>query len=331
MNRNFLMLCAVLAFMVLPVHAQLANVSVSVAGGVNDSSLKEAIEKNTSQLLTLFNNTVIEGKTKLDFPKEQTFCTEEGKKEVNELWKKSSAMMCQVSMIDENVSTIKAGGFQKYQIRNIPVIMMAADENDQDQELVINFNNKGQIDEILVALESNRYQEIIREGVEPEDFARRQIILDFVEQFRTAYNRKDLNYISSVFSDNALIITGKVLKSVKQSDNMINQLGKEEIEYQTKSKSEYIANLKSCFKKNAYINVEFEDAIVRRHAKKGDVYGVNLKQHWNSSTYSDVGYLFLMIDFSDEDQPYIQVRTWQPEEFIAKYNAEKFTLDSFNL
>ena len=128
-------------------------------------------------------------------------------------------------MIDENVSTIKVGGFKKYHIRNIPVIMMAADENDQDQELVINFNDNGQIDEILVALESNRYQDIIREGVEPEDFARRQIILDFVEQFRTAYNRKDLNYISSVFSDNALIITGKVLKSVKQSDNMINQLG----------------------------------------------------------------------------------------------------------
>jgi hypothetical protein len=32
-----------------------------------------------------------------------------------------------------------------------------------------------------------------------------------------------------------------------------------------------------------------------------------------SSTYSDTGYLFLMVDMNDAKQPIIKVRTWQPE------------------
>ena len=48
------------------------------------------------------------------------------------------------------------------------------------------------------------------------------------------------------------------------------------------------------------------------HPKYPQVYGVNLKQSWTSSNYSDQGYLFLMIDFRDEKKPVIHVRSWQP-------------------
>lgn len=32
-----------------------------------------------------------------------------------------------------------------------------------------------------------------------------------------------------------------------------------------------------------------------------------------SSTYGDKGYLFLMVDINDPENPIIKVRTWQPE------------------
>ena len=52
-----------------------------------------------------------------------------------------------------------------------------------------------------------------------------------------------------------------------------------------------------------------------RHHKIPEIYGVKLKQKWQSDSYSDTGYLFLMIDFINPDKPLIHVRTWQPEKF----------------
>jgi len=55
-----------------------------------------------------------------------------------------------------------------------------------------------------------------------------------------------------------------------------------------------------------------------KHDREPNVYGVELIQHWNATGYnnvpgySDVGRLFLMIDFRKEDEPLIWVRAWQP-------------------
>ena len=45
-----------------------------------------------------------------------------------------------------------------------------------------------------------------------------------------------------------------------------------------------------------------------------DVYGVEMRQSYASTTYSDEGYLFLLVDFSERD-PLIYVRAWQPNEW----------------
>ena len=67
--------------------------------------------------------------------------------------------------------------------------------------------------------------------------------------------------------------------------------------------------------------------------ERDDIFGVTLKQHWNSSNYSDVGYLFLMINFEDEMNPTIQVRTWQPDKYNGKPlpREEVFSLDMFSI
>jgi len=39
-----------------------------------------------------------------------------------------------------------------------------------------------------------------------------------------------------------------------------------------------------------------------------------MRQHYNSTSYSDEGYLFLLVDFNEEF-PKICVRTWQPQEW----------------
>lgn len=242
---------------------------------------------------------------------------------------KMSPMSCPVSKIEEICLETPDG----YQVRNIPVSMMAAADSVRSQELVFNLTRSGEIDNISIAIEANKYKEIMAEHESVEDLFRRQVIVDFVENYRTSYNRKDLKYIESVFSDNALIITGKVVREKPKSDFAMRSLSPEKIVYQKKTKGEYIASLKKVFASNSYINVVFDEVEVIQHPKLTDIYGVTLKQEWNSSRYRDVGFVFLMIDFQDELHPLIQVRTWQPEKLNDRVLArdEVFNLGDFDI
>jgi hypothetical protein len=122
--------------------------------------------------------------------------------------------------------------------------------------------------------------------------------------------------LAKIYSDDALIITGKVIKQTQSTENILGSYGfsKEKIEYQVQTKKEYINKLGAIFRNNAKINVLFDDIEVVRHPKYDDIYGVRLKQGWNTTNYSDIGFLFLMIDFKDGENMQIHVRTWQPEK-----------------
>jgi hypothetical protein len=164
------------------------------------------------------------------------------------------------------------------------------------------------------------------------DFVRRQLILEYVERFRNAYCLKDLNFLEQIFSDDALIITGKVIKQVKSDINR-NNLNNEKIVYSKQNKKQYLTNLARVFRNNKRINVLFDDIKVVKHPAKADFYGVTLKQGWSSDGYSDIGYVFLLWDFSNEDAPQIHVRTWQPDQFnnAPLPEEEIFSIDDFDI
>lgn len=317
-------LVLVLSLLSLAVHAQLEQTKVSISDGISNQQLKTTIEDNLSSFLVAINNAVITGKS----PAINKEMDNSAKKYLQEMWK-SSPMSCPVSTIEETCLETPNG----YQIRNIPVIMMEAEEGEQEQELVIDFNRMGIITGVSMAIEQNKYKEIMAEHESVQDLARRQVIVDFVENYRTSYNRKDLKYIQSVFSDNALIITGKVIREKPKSDYALRSLSQERIVYQKRTKKEYIDNLKRVFSSNKYINVLFDEVEVIQHPKHPDIYGVTLKQEWNADRYHDVGFVFLMIDFQDEMNPLIQVRTWQPEKLEGRVlqRDEIFDLGDFDI
>lgn len=305
--------------------SQLENTKVKITDGITDTYLKSKIELGISYLLKSFNVAVINGNNpKID----NDLLSKTARNVLNDLWK-TSPMTCPVSEINEICLTTSDG----YQVRNIPVTMMNAEESDQDQELVFSIDKHGKIYDISIAIDENKYTEIMSEHISVEDLFRRQVIVDFVESYRTSYNRKDLEFIESVFSDNALIITGKVIKEKPKSDYALRALSTERIVYQKRTKQEYIRNLKKVFSANKYINVLFDEVEVIQHPKLTDIYGVTLKQEWHSDKYSDVGFVFLMIDFQDELHPLIQVRTWQPEKLDGKVldRDEVFNLGDFDI
>ena len=307
-------------------HAQFGDSRLVIADGLTNEMLKQTIEKNISEFLHSCNMAVMEGKNpKLD----KNATTKDARDRFLAMWK-TSPMNCAVSVIERSCLTRPAGG---YQVRNIPVIMLDAPEEEQDQELVFNLTTDGKIDDIFIPV--HQYADIISNDNKEDDIDRRIMVLEFVENFRTAYNRKDLPFLEKVFSNDAIIIVGKEIKIKPKTDDVMRSLPQSKFVYQVKTKGDYLTSLKGVFKNNKYINVDFDEIIVLRHDQEQykDVYGVTLKQDWKSSTHSDVGYLFLMIDFKDELHPEIHVRTWQPEMFDGRKlrRDEVFQLGNFPL
>ncbi len=206
-----------------------------------------------------------------------------------------------------------------FEVRNIKVkVNLGKTIASPFQNLVFQINKSGIIESIFFSLATHHYNAIIDEGKKVEDLLYREKILHFIEHYRTAYNKKDSVFIAKTLSDDALIIVGHVIKTNKSDDNYLKQhsfLNDDQIEFIRLGKNEYLKRLAGIFRMNDFLNVTFDKIEINRHNSFNDIYGVRLKQRWNSSTYSDKGYLFLMIDFREANKPIVHVRAWQPEPF----------------
>lgn len=228
-------------------------------------------------------------------------------------------------------------------VSHIPLIITPEDEGfgmGNYQEAVVEFDARGNITDFRLALDAQTSESMERCGsvVEKEQ---QMVILQYVERFRTAYNQKDLQTIEQMFSDDALIITGKVVMS--RPSEM--QPAKAKVEYTKQNKQQYISNLRRAFARNKWIDVKFTQigddnqnggcAGITRSRVDPTKYGVRLRQEWKSSNYSDEGYLFLLWEFpKDGGSPIIHVRTWQPENVGGvkqKPDDNISTLEGFDL
>lgn len=144
----------------------------------------------------------------------------------------------------------------------------------------------------------------------------RIVLTQFLENYKTAFALKRLDFIESIFDDNALIITGTVVKRTdyQNKEERTRFLDNNIIKYNRYKKNEYIKHLERCFNSNEFINIRFaNNDVVKANDAFGEVYGIQIKQDYYSTNYGDTGYLFLYVDLNDPDKPVIKVRTWQPE------------------
>ena len=316
-----------LSFIICHLSFSVAQVSFSVSDGIDNEAIKSKIESTVSRMLTEINAAQEAGRS-LNFSAMGNIGTRV-QQSMAMLWENSPFVCTDEEIIEHCLTT----GFG-YQVRNIPLMMKPTGERefaeDEYQEAVISFDKQGNVESFYLSISMNLYMNVIKSNLELTDLRRRQLILDYVEQFRTAYNQKDINFLNQVFSDDALIITGKVIQQ-KHAEGFSTQ----KIMYYKQGKEEYLTKLRGVFKRNNYIKVNFDSIEVRRHpdSKKTDYYGVTLKQRWRSGEYSDEGYVFLLWDFKDENAPQVHVRTWQPSTFDKKPLPKEdiFSLSDFNI
>jgi hypothetical protein len=180
------------------------------------------------------------------------------------------------------------------------------------ENVVFSFNSQQQVDEVHFGLGKEAYNDIMLKGAWNMDA--RLILTNFLEEYKTAYALRDINYVKRVFDDNAVIITGRVSNLPRNNIENSSYIDSKIIKYNRQTKNEYIRNLEHCFAGNEFINIRFANNDVTKAGKGGETYGIQIKQDYYSSTYGDTGYLFLVVDVNDPDKPRITLRTWQPEK-----------------
>lgn len=181
------------------------------------------------------------------------------------------------------------------------------------EDVTFTFNKEGKIDYLAFALDEKSTTDILQHAMWSE-YARK-ILAEFLENYKTAYALKRLDYIRSIFDDNAVIITGKVVTRQANAQGEVGgeYLNNKYVQYTRQNKEQYMRNLERCFASNEYINIRFANNDIVKAGVGGEVYGIQIKQDYYSTNYGDTGYLFLMVDLNDPKKPVIKVRSWQPE------------------
>ncbi|MBQ9678860.1 MAG: LPP20 family lipoprotein [Prevotella sp.] len=185
------------------------------------------------------------------------------------------------------------------------------------EDVVFAFNEEQKIDNIAFGLGKTAEDDILYKGVWEEKS--RFAIMNFLENYKTAYALKRLDYIRSIFDDDAVIITGSVVSRANKNVNIenqstISQEGNLIIRKNRQTKDQYLENLKRCFARNEFVNIRFSNNDVIKMGEGGESYAIQIQQDYYSSTYGDKGYLMLMVDINQPDRPLIKLRTWQPEK-----------------
>ena len=125
----------------------------------------------------------------------------------------------------------------------------------------------GKIDNVSFGLGKTAETDILCKGDWPEEV--RMAILQFMENYKTAYSLKRLKYIESIFADDAIIIVGNVVKKASLiNSDLANKM--------------IINDIVSGLDKNSYVRITDRTQAIREalvEAKPGDTVLIAGKGH----------------------------------------------------
>lgn len=241
-----------------------------------------------------------------DYSSVRPLFTEEGYEVFERLLHYGNARVLDTSPVQV---VAEAGG---YVCRSVPM-KFSFPNNQQSfwENVVFRMDAEGKIDNLTFALDAEAVQGILSKTQWPD--GAKMALIAFLENYKTAFALTRLDYISSIFSDDALIVVGRAVKTTRL-DNGI-QMKTDAVVYNRYTKNAYIEQLRRSFDSKEYINLRFANADVCKLTRgvHKNLYGIQLKQDYFSSNYGDTGYLYLLVDMENSERPLIYIRTWQPQ------------------
>ena len=240
-----------------------------------------------------------------NFTELDNLCTETGLDMFNRLIKYGNAKIIR----QPEYQFLECGG--EVTCRSLPMsFSFRGNRRTFVEDVVFLMNKEAKINGLSFALNKPAVDDIMNRTAWGDTV--KNVLINFLESYKTAYALKRYDYINSIFSDDALIITGSVLKHSATGEKQ--PMDRHVVKYTKQTKQEYMKKLGYIFNSSEFINLRFADNQVRKSGVGGEVYGIQIKQDYFSSSYGDTGYLFLMVDLNNPKEPIIHVRTWQPEK-----------------
>lgn len=216
--------------------------------------------------------------------------------------------------IDADINKTLTG----WELRKISILNKYSSIKKQSKEyLVLDFDHSGNLYDVSFGVLRDNYDVVKKESEYSKDWLNRLTILKFIEKYRTCFLCRDINTLDSLFSEQAVIIVGRILKKSENKDMAkYIKLNKEQPEasYIQYTAKEYLSNLGKLFNRTPDLFIGFGSIDISRKNGNESVYGISMRQNYYSTGYSDEGYLFLLVDFYYK-LPQIYVRTWQPGEW----------------
>ncbi len=237
-----------------------------------------------------------------------------------------------ISFTNMKIDGVVSKTVEGWEMRKIEILANYSSIKKQSKEyLVLDYDKDGNLYDLNFGISEAAYRNFQEINPSLRDWDKKQVMIKFIEKYRTAYLDRDLKMLGSLFSDDALIIVGRVLETAKITPNemykyipMAQQPNFEQVKY---SKEQYLKKQADLFASRKDLFLGFSTLSMNKKNAEQGVYGLSMRQHFNSTGYSDEGYLFLLVDFK-QALPRIYVRSWQPQE----YNDEALIqLSSFKL
>lgn len=291
------------------------------SGSLYSKTLQSTIENELSYLFTEFNKASANN----TFPTidgSKILIDEAAKQNINSLWN-NSPFYCIDSKIDI-IPITKMNGTNHIFINGIRVVLKNNKDKIEEAELEIECKY-GKIMYFCFTLKNTILLKI--NHLSETDSCRIAFIEDFLMNVKNYYCTKNIKEIEKVYSEDAIIITGKVLERKAINSDGIVVYNTKSYTYCQYTKKEYLLNLTNCFNLNEYVKVDFDSIEISKpiYSQDSRLLTLRLKQFWNSTTYSDIGYLFLVIQFYDNPiyPPKISVRTWFQERDLLTHKINK--------
>ena len=317
MTRKFVLFCFLCCITALvPITVNADGIQFSLTEGVDSAEIKSAIESNVSRLLTEINAAQ---KDERPLKLHAMGMKKQAKRSLKKLWG-NAPFVCLDDEVVELCITTSTG----YQVRNIPLLLRPKDNKDTEyQNAVICFDKAGSIANFYFAIPDSLYSEDFRRHIDLTAPCF-QFLLDYAEQYLTAYYKKDIQFLSQLFNGDMLILIGKEIRKKN---------GEVSLSYIKQSKKQHIKKLSHAFKRDYPIKMKINEIRIWRSFVDYDFYGVRRHHGWACDGYQDSGYLFLLWDFREEGSPILHVVAWQPDMIDGKPLPveQVFSLNNFDL
>jgi hypothetical protein len=263
-------------------------------GKVTEITITDGVDRYTAADLEAEVDTLLRAIQTWNTTGEDTFPEEPGSERLKQLVTRQN-----LDVYYHAIQTVAVEAFDGHTVPN--VVLKANTENGpQPMALALTFALDGTFLRVSADEREFSAQRILAAAipVNPDELSQVQT---FLKNYRRVFRKQQADTLAELVANDAKLITGK------QKDQ------RNAFDFYSYTKEEYVKFASDkIFAEGNEISIRFDSVKVNRDPLNEQQVGIYAYQTYESTTYSDRGYLFLLVDLSGK-RPQLQFRVWRAE------------------